>query len=148
MYEGGHNPLYENLRKSAKQTEPLNESKSAFCNRCLFRQGHGIVYLWSSSQVCPSYKGTMSSLWWLIGSANWHISCQLWESQLCLRLQSSFISAWWRHHGLPKVFVSYRDSKLTSAFGRHFFREVGKNYNLLWLSISKQMGKWSVSLEF
>ena len=36
-----------------------------------------------------------------------------------------FLNAWWKHHGLPKVIVSDRDPKFTSAFWRHFFRKVG-----------------------
>lgn len=35
-----------------------------------------------------------------------------------------FFNAWWKHHGLPKVIVSDRDPKFTSAFWRHFFRKV------------------------
>ena len=36
-----------------------------------------------------------------------------------------FLNAWWKHHGLPRVIVSDRDPKFTSAFWRHFFRRVG-----------------------
>lgn len=36
-----------------------------------------------------------------------------------------FLNAWWKHHGLPRVIVSDRDPKFTSAFWRHFFRKVG-----------------------
>jgi hypothetical protein len=35
-----------------------------------------------------------------------------------------FFNVWWRHHGLPKVIVSDRDPKFTSAFWRHLFRRM------------------------
>ena len=42
-----------------------------------------------------------------------------------LETPNLFLNAWGRHHGLPRVIVSDRDPKFTSAFWRHFFRKVG-----------------------
>jgi transposase InsO family protein len=40
---------------------------------------------------------------------------------MALETARVFLNIWWKHHGLPRVIVSDRDPKFTSAFWRHLF---------------------------
>ncbi|KAG4058525.1 hypothetical protein PC123_g6507 [Phytophthora cactorum] len=41
-----------------------------------------------------------------------------------------FIDNIWKHHGIPKSIVSYRDRKFVSAFWKHVFKSVGTKLNM------------------
>ena len=62
VHEGGDSPLCEDLCEVPNEPSLIPEASRALATIALFRQGHGIVCPWTSSQVCRSRKDMMPSL--------------------------------------------------------------------------------------
>ena len=56
----------------------------------------------------------------------------------------AFLKRWLRHYKLPRVIVSDRAPKFTSAFWKHFSRKVGMKLRFSTAFLCKWMGKRSV----